>query len=106
MPTLEGPLDRDPASPFVQHTISPNYSTLQSGNEPVIPFTSPTESIDDAVSIWIVFSHVGVYVTARGSLIPAGLGNIFATSFHVNLPDLHANLYIQVLHDILLWMMM
>ena len=29
MATLEAPLEWDPASPFVQHTISSNYSTLQ-----------------------------------------------------------------------------
>ena len=41
---------------------------------PITPFTSPEESTGDTASIWKLFSHTGVYVTAIGSLIPAGLG--------------------------------
>ena len=38
------------------------------------PITSPEESTGDTVSIWTLFSHTGVYVTAIRLLIPAGLG--------------------------------
>ena len=51
-----------------------------SGITPITPFTSPTESIDDAESIWTLFSHTGVYVMAIGLFIPAGLG-IFCCYF-------------------------
>ena len=44
-----------------------------SGNKQITPFTSPTEPIDDTISIWTLFSHTGVYVMAIGSLILAGL---------------------------------
>ena len=50
------------------------------GIKPIIPFTSPTESIDDTGSIWTLFAYTGIYVMAMGSLIPAGLG-IFCCYF-------------------------
>ena len=40
-----------------------------------------------AEAIWTLFSHTGVYVTAMGLLIPAGLGSFVSTSFGVDLPD-------------------
>ena len=51
------------------------------------PFPSTNESTGETVSVWTLFSHAGVYVMAIGSLIPAGLGIFFATSFGANLPD-------------------
>ena len=50
------------------------------GIQPITPFTSPEESTGDTASIWKLFSHTGVYVTAIGLLIPAGLG-IFCCYF-------------------------
>ena len=50
------------------------YKHMISGITPTTPFTSPEESIGDTVSIWILFSHTGVYVMAIGLLIPARLG--------------------------------
>ena len=44
------------------------------GNRPINPFLSTDESIGETVSVWTLFSHAGVYATAIGSLIPAGLG--------------------------------
>ena len=44
-----------------------------------MPF-SPENSTGDTDSIWILFSHTGVYVTVIGLLIPAGLG-IFCCYF-------------------------
>ena len=49
------------------------YKHMISGIEPITPFTSPKESTGDTVSIWTLFSHTGVYVTAIGLLIQAGL---------------------------------
>ena len=60
--------------------ITQCYKHMISGNKPITLFTSPTESIDDTASIWILFLHTGVYVTAIGLLIPAGLG-IFCCYF-------------------------
>ena len=50
------------------------YKHMISGTNPITPFTSCEESTGDTVSIWTLFSHTGVYVTAIRSLIPAGLG--------------------------------
>ena len=61
-----------PVNQFYKHVIS--------GITPITPFTSPEESTGDIVSIWTLFSHTGVYVTAIGLLIPAGLG-IFCCYF-------------------------
>ena len=49
-------------------------------NRPVNPFLSTDESIGETVSVWTLFSHIGVYVMAIGSLIPAGLG-VFCSYF-------------------------
>ena len=53
---------------------------MVSGNGPFNPCISTDESIGDTASIWTLFSHTGIYVTAIGSLIPAGLG-IFCCYF-------------------------
>ena len=47
---------------------------MANGIQHITPFTSPEESTGDTASIWTLFSHTGLYVTAIGSLIPAGLG--------------------------------
>ena len=52
-----------------------------------MPFNMDDESTEDTDSIWTLFSHTGMYVTAIGLLIPAGLGLFFVTSFDVDLPD-------------------
>ena len=49
------------------------YSHMAKGIQHITPF-SPEESTGDIDSIWTLFSHTGVYVTAIESLIPAGLG--------------------------------
>ena len=49
-------------------------------NGPINPFMSTDESIGDTVSICTLFSHIGIYVMAIGSLMPAGLG-IFCCYF-------------------------
>ena len=82
------------------------YKQMITSNGPVNPFLSTDESIGETVSAWTLFFHAGVYITAIGLLIQAGLGYFVATSSGADLPDYHADLYNQVLHDILLWMIM
>ena len=55
------------------------YKHMAKGTQHITPF-SPEESIADTDSIWTLFSHTEVYVTAIGLLIPAGLG-IFCCYF-------------------------
>ena len=55
------------------------YSHMAKGIQHITSFL-PEESIGDEDSTWILFSHTGVYETAIGSLIPAGLG-IFGCYF-------------------------
>ena len=55
------------------------YSHMAKDIQHITPF-SPEESTGDTDSIWTLFSHTGVYVTAIGLLIPAGLG-IFCCYF-------------------------
>ena len=55
------------------------YSHMATDIKHVIPF-SLAESTENTDSIWTLFSHLGVYVIAIGSLIPAGLG-IFCCYF-------------------------
>ena len=52
---------------------------------PLVPFN--TESSGNTDSIWTLFTHPGIYVSAVGSLIPVVIGLFVVTSFGVNLPD-------------------
>ena len=63
------------------------YQHMINGTKQIIPFDMNDESTEDTDSIWTLFLHTGMYVTATGLLIPAGLGLFFVTSFGVNLPD-------------------
>ena len=49
------------------------YSHMAKGMQHITPF-SPEEFTGNTNSIWTLFLHTGVYVTAIGLLIPAGLG--------------------------------
>ena len=60
--------------------IAKLYKQMVSGIKPIIPFTSCEEWTGDTVSIWTLFPHIGVYVMAIRSLIPAELG-IFCCYF-------------------------
>ena len=48
------------------------HQHLLSNTLPIIPFHK--ESTEHTGSIWTLFSHLGIYVSAIGSLIPVGLG--------------------------------
>ena len=50
------------------------YQHMINGTQHITPFDTTDESTEDTDSIWTLFSHTGTYVTAIGSLIPAGLG--------------------------------
>ena len=54
------------------------YQHLLNNTLPIIPFD--TESTENTGSIWTLFSHPGIYVSAIGSLIPVGLG-LFCCNF-------------------------
>ena len=59
--------------PYPLFQLPNSTKHMISGIKPITPFTSPTESTADTKSIWTLYSHAGVYVTAIGLLIPAGL---------------------------------
>ena len=50
------------------------YQHMISGTQHILPLDTADESTGDTDSIWTLFSHTGIYVTAIGSLIPEGLG--------------------------------
>ena len=50
------------------------YQHLLNNTLPIMPFDMDNESTEQTDSIWTLFSHTGMYVTAIGLLIPAGLG--------------------------------
>ena len=50
------------------------YQHMINGTQHIMPFDTNNESTEDTDSIWTLFSHTGMYITAMGSLIPAGLG--------------------------------
>ena len=63
------------------------YQHRLNNTSSIMPFDMDEESTEHTDSIWNVFSHTGMYVTAIGSLIPAGLCLFFVTSFGADLPD-------------------
>ena len=56
------------------------YKHMVNSYRPITPLIPTDESTDDTASLWTLFSHTGIYITAKGSLIPAGLG-IFCCYF-------------------------
>ena len=50
------------------------YQHMPNNTPPIMPFDMDEESTEHTNLIWTLFSHIGMYVTAIGSLIPAGLG--------------------------------
>ena len=48
------------------------YQHLLNNTLPIIPFN--TESTENTDSIWTLFTHPGIYVSAIGLLIPVGIG--------------------------------
>ena len=50
------------------------YQHIINGTQQVMPFDTDDESTEDTDSIWTLFSHTRMYITAIGSLIQAGLG--------------------------------
>ena len=48
------------------------YQHLLNSTIPVIPFNA--ESTGNTDSIWTLFTHLGIYISAIGSLIPVGIG--------------------------------
>ena len=53
------------------HTI---YQHMLNNTPPIMPFDIDKESTECSDSIWTLFSHTGMYVTAIGSFILVGLG--------------------------------
>ena len=48
------------------------YQHLPNSTMPIVPFnTKPSEDTD---SLWSVFTHPGIYISALGSIIPVGIG--------------------------------
>ena len=56
------------------------YKCMVNNNRPIYLFNLADESIDNTGSIWTLFSHTLIYITAIQLLIPAGLG-IFCCYF-------------------------
>ena len=84
MAASRGSLGCNPVAPLGQNTIStPDqlYKKMVNCNRPINQFTSTYESIGDTVSVWTLFSHVGIYVMAIELLIPAGLGIFWCVFF-------------------------
>ena len=50
------------------------YQHMINGTQHIILFDTNDESTEDTDSIWTLFLHTGMYVTAIGSLMSAGLG--------------------------------
>ena len=48
------------------------HQHLLNSTKPLAPLN--TESPDDTDSLWSVFTHPGIYVSALGSIIPVGIG--------------------------------
>ena len=47
------------------------YQHLLNSNMQILPFN--TDSSEDTESLWSVFTHPGIYLSALGSIIPVGI---------------------------------
>ena len=63
------------------------YQHIINDTQHIMPLNITDESTEDTDSMWTLFSHTGMYITAIGLLIPAGLVIFFVISFGVDLPD-------------------
>ena len=54
--------------------VNKTYQHLINDTQHIVPFDTTDETTEDIDPIWTLFSHVGIYVTAVGLLVPAGLG--------------------------------
>ena len=52
-------------------TVHRVYQHLLNSTMPLVPFD--TESSDDTDSPWSVFTHLGIYISALGLIIPVGI---------------------------------
>ena len=50
------------------------YQHMLNNMPPIMPFDMDEESTEHTNSIWTLLSYTGMYVTAIGLLLPAGLG--------------------------------
>ena len=55
------------------------YLHLLNSTLPIIPFD--TKSTENTGSIWFLFAHLGIYVSAIGLLIPVGIGLFYCYFF-------------------------
>ena len=49
------------------------YKHMVCSNGPITPLMSTDETTDDTASMWMLFSHTGIYVMAIGPFMPVGL---------------------------------
>ena len=68
-----------PVNKIHQHIIN--------GTQHIIPLAAADESTEDTDSIWTLFLHTGIYITAIGLLIPVDWEYFVVISFGVDLPD-------------------
>ena len=59
------------------------YQCMLNNTSSIMPFDMDEESTEHTNLIWTLFSHTGMYVTAIGLLIPAGLGLFYCYFFWV-----------------------
>ena len=87
--------------------ITQLYKHMISGNRPITPFTSPTESIDDTASIWTLISSHRSLCNGYRTSYTIWIGIFFCYFFWCQPARLvHQPLQPGSTCDILLWMMM
>ena len=52
--------------------VHKDYQHLLNSTMQIVPFNN--ESSEDTDSLWSVFTHPGIYISALGSIIPVGIG--------------------------------
>ena len=63
------------------------YQCMLNNTPQIMPFHMDKESTECSASIWTLFSHTGIYITAIGLLIPVALGLFCCYFFGANLPN-------------------
>ena len=61
------------------------YQHLLNNSLQLTPFNM--QSSEDTNTLWSLFTHPGIYISALGSILPVGVGLFCCYFFCANLPD-------------------
>ena len=90
--------------PYHPYRYTKYMNSLLNNSQCLMPFNM--KSSEDSGTLWSLFSHPGIYISALGSVLPVGIVFSVAITFGADLPHQRTDLYNQVRCNMQLWMIM